>query len=49
MCGICGIWGKSAVEKIQKMLEGIMPKNKVTVLGDYAAIDRIVIIETQEE
>ena len=33
-------------EKIQKMLAEIMPKAEVTVLGDYANIDRIVIIET---
>jgi len=33
-------------EKIRKMLAGIMPKAEVTVLGDYANVDRIVIIET---
>lgn len=33
-------------EKIKKLLLDIMPKANVTVLGDYADIDRIVIIET---
>lgn len=33
-------------EKIQKMLTEIMPKATVTVMGDYANVDRIVIIET---
>ncbi len=33
-------------EKIKKLLAEIMPKAEVTVLGDYADIDRIVIIET---
>jgi release factor glutamine methyltransferase len=32
--------------KIEKLLASIMPEAKVTVLTDYADIDRIVIIET---
>ena len=33
-------------EKIQQLVAAIMPKARVTVIGDYADIDRIVIIET---
>jgi len=33
-------------DKIIKYLQNVMPKAKVTVIGDYADIDRIVIIET---
>lgn len=33
-------------EKIRKFLADIIPKVEVTVLGDYADVDRIVIIET---
>lgn len=33
-------------EKIKKILTKIMPQAKITILGDYANIDRIVIIET---
>lgn len=33
-------------EKIEKILAKIMPKARVIILGDYADVDRIVIIET---